>query len=69
MQIITVSRGSQSYGENFAKMLAAKLGYLCIGREEILEEAKRELSAMAEEHDVIRPWVDFLSTTSKSFIR
>jgi hypothetical protein len=33
MQIIAISRGSQSYGEQFAKKLAAKLGYLCIGRE------------------------------------
>jgi cytidylate kinase len=41
MQIIAISRGSQSYGEQFAKKLAAKLGYLCIGREEILEEATR----------------------------
>jgi UDP-N-acetylglucosamine acyltransferase len=34
-----------------------------------LEEAKKELAAMAEEHNVIKPWVDFLSTTAKSFIR
>ena len=42
MQIITVSRGSQSYGEEFARKLAAKLGYLCVSREEILEEATRQ---------------------------
>ena len=38
MQIITISCGSQNYGQQFAKNLAAKLGYLCIGREELLEE-------------------------------
>jgi UDP-N-acetylglucosamine acyltransferase len=34
-----------------------------------LEDAKKELAAMAEEHDVVKPWVDFLTTTQKSFIR
>jgi UDP-N-acetylglucosamine acyltransferase len=34
-----------------------------------LEEAKQQLAAMAQEHDEIKPWVEFLATTSKSFIR
>jgi UDP-N-acetylglucosamine acyltransferase len=34
-----------------------------------LEEARRKLDEMAAEHDEIKPWVDFLETTEKSFIR
>ena len=34
-----------------------------------LEEAKAKLAEMAEEHDEIKPWVNFLETTVKSFIR
>ena len=34
-----------------------------------LEEAKKQLTEMAEEHEEIRPWVDFLANTAKSFIR
>ena len=41
MQLICISRGSQSRGEEFAKKLAAKLGYECLGREYLLEEATR----------------------------
>ncbi|NND55611.1 MAG: acyl-ACP--UDP-N-acetylglucosamine O-acyltransferase [Xanthomonadales bacterium] len=34
-----------------------------------LEEAKIQLAAMAEDHEEIRPWVEFLANTAKSFIR
>ncbi len=34
-----------------------------------LEEAKEQLHEMAEGHDEIKPWVEFLETTVKSFIR
>ena len=34
-----------------------------------LEDAKAQLVEMAEEHEEIQPWVDFLATTVKSFIR
>jgi len=34
-----------------------------------LEDAKKQLSRMAEEHEEIRPWVEFLANTAKSFIR
>jgi acyl-[acyl carrier protein]--UDP-N-acetylglucosamine O-acyltransferase len=34
-----------------------------------LEEARLKLDEMALEHDEIKPWVDFLETTEKSFIR
>jgi len=41
MQIICISRGSQSLGAELAEKLAANLGYECIGREQLLEEATR----------------------------
>ena len=34
-----------------------------------LEEAREKLDEMAEEHDEIKPWIEFLDTTVKSFIR
>jgi len=34
-----------------------------------LEEARKQLALMAKEHEEIKPWVDFLATTAKSFIR
>ncbi|NCF61421.1 MAG: acyl-ACP--UDP-N-acetylglucosamine O-acyltransferase [Gammaproteobacteria bacterium] len=34
-----------------------------------LEEARERLNEMAEEHDEIKPWIEFLNTTVKSFIR
>jgi acyl-[acyl carrier protein]--UDP-N-acetylglucosamine O-acyltransferase len=34
-----------------------------------LEEAKKQLAEMADGHDEIKPWVEFLETTVKSFIR
>lgn len=39
MQIICISRGSQSRGVEFAERLAAKLGYECVSREDLLEAA------------------------------
>lgn len=58
MQIVTISRGSQSFGEEFAKKLAAKLGYLCISREEILEEATRRRIAIGKlETAIIKPHI------------
>jgi cytidylate kinase len=40
MSVITISRGSYSRGEIVARMVAAKLGYECIGREVLLEASK-----------------------------
>ena len=34
-----------------------------------LEEAKEQLVEMAKEHEEVQPWIDFLNTTEKSFIR
>ena len=42
MHIISISRGSQSFGSGFARQLAAKLGYECISREDLLEEATKQ---------------------------
>lgn len=40
MSIVTISRGSFSYGKEVAEKLAEKLGYACISREIILEASK-----------------------------
>lgn len=39
MKIICVSRGTKTHGKAFAEALAAKLGYICLGREDLFEEA------------------------------
>jgi cytidylate kinase len=58
MQIITISCGSQSYGQEFAKNLAAKLDYLCIGREELLEEATKQKIPIGKlETAIIKPHI------------
>ena len=56
MQIICVSCGSQSRGKEFAVKLAAKLGYECIGREQLLEEATRRRIPIGKlETAIIKP--------------
>jgi cytidylate kinase len=40
MPIITISRGSYSYGKEVAEKLCAKLGYACVSREIILEASE-----------------------------
>lgn len=58
MQIITISKGSQSYGDQFAKTLASKLDYQCIGRDEILEEARRQKIPIGKlETAIIKPHI------------
>jgi len=42
MAIITVSRGTFSGGQQLAEDVAAKLGYRCVSREEVVAEAARE---------------------------
>jgi cytidylate kinase len=39
MQIICISRYSYGYGKELAEKLAQKLGYTCIGREELTDQA------------------------------
>ncbi len=41
MQIICISRGSYSRGKELADRLAEKLGFQCVSREELLDEATR----------------------------
>ncbi len=41
MQIICISRGSYSRGKELAEKLAENLGYECVSREELLDEATR----------------------------
>jgi len=54
MNIICVSRGSRTHGREFAEALAAKLGYRCIGREELFEEAvKRRIPVGKLETSVV----------------
>ena len=58
MQIITISCGSQSYGQEFAEFLATKLDYLCIGREELLEEANKQKIPIGKlETAIIKPHI------------
>jgi cytidylate kinase len=42
MQVICISRGTLSGGKELAVQLAKKLGYSCLGREELMEAATRE---------------------------
>ncbi len=38
MQIVTISRGSYHHGKSVAEKLAAKLGYTCLSRDEIIAD-------------------------------
>jgi len=49
MAIIAISRGTFSSGEALAKCLAERLGYQCISREVILDEAAKGYGVPAEE--------------------
>ena len=42
MQIVCVSRGTLSGGQNLAERLAKKLGYACVSREDLIEAAIKE---------------------------
>jgi len=48
MAIITISRGTFSGGMMLAKDLAEKLGYRCVGREEIIESASKKYEVSEE---------------------
>jgi len=44
--------------------------YRLLYRSELpLDEARQQIESMAAEHDEIKPWVEFLNTTEKGFIR
>ncbi|MBU1319226.1 MAG: cytidylate kinase-like family protein [candidate division Zixibacteria bacterium] len=58
MQIISISRGSQSGGTEFATDLANKLGYECISREDLLEEATRQKIPVGKlETSIVKPHI------------
>ncbi|MEW6443254.1 MAG: cytidylate kinase-like family protein [bacterium] len=42
MSIITISRGSYSWGKEVAEKVAKRLGYECIARDDVLSEASEE---------------------------
>jgi cytidylate kinase len=44
MSIITISRGSYSRGKEVAERVARELGYTCLSRDEIIEEASDEFN-------------------------
>lgn len=48
MQIICISRGTLNGGKALAERLAADLGYDCLSREALLEEAVNEGLQIAE---------------------
>lgn len=55
MPIITISRGSYYHGKSVAEKLAAKLGYTCLSRDQIIEELEEfhlpELKLVRGLHD------------------
>jgi len=58
MQIVCISRGSQSKGVEFAEKLAAKLGYECVSREQLLEEATRSKIPIGKlETAIVKPHI------------
>lgn len=64
------SEGLKRRGYTKEQIQQVRRAYRLLYRSELpLEEAKQKLEAMAAEHDEIKPWVEFLNTTEKSFIR
>lgn len=58
MQIVCISRGSSSKGEELAGALAGKLGWPCVSREEMVEEAiKRGIAVGKLETAVLTPHI------------
>ena len=55
MPVISISRGSYSYGTTIAEKIAEKLGYICIAREVLLEASKEydipEIKLVGAVHD------------------
>jgi cytidylate kinase len=58
MHIVSISRGSQSLGIEFAKHLSGKLGYEMISREDLLEEATRQRIPVGKlETAIVKPHI------------
>ena len=64
------TEGLKRRGYSSDQIQRVRRAYRLLYRSELpLEEARRQLDEMAAEHEEIRPWVEFLETTEKSFIR
>ncbi len=62
--------GLKRRGYSKEQIQQVRRAYRVLYRSELpLEEARLKLDEMALEHDEIKPWVEFLETTEKSFIR
>ena len=62
--------GLKRRGYSSKQIRQVRRAYRVLYRSDLpLEEARRKLDEMAAEHDEVKPWVDFLETTEKSFIR
>ena len=58
MQIICISRGTFSGGKTLAEKTAGKLGYRCLSREELIEEATRAGVAVGKlEETMLKPHI------------
>jgi hypothetical protein len=68
MSIITISRGSYSYGREVAEKVARRLGYSCISREAIVGASEEfnipEIKLTRALHDT--PSISIASLTGKS---
>jgi UDP-N-acetylglucosamine acyltransferase len=64
------SEGLRRRGYTNEQIQQVRRAYRLLYRSELpLEEAREKLESMAVDHDEIQPWVDFLNTTEKGFIR
>jgi UDP-N-acetylglucosamine acyltransferase len=64
------SEGLKRRGYSSEQIKQVRRAYRVLYRSELpLEEARVKLNEMAAEHDEIKPWVEFLDSTEKSFIR
>ena len=64
------SEGLKRRGYSSEQIQMVRRAYRVLYRSDLpLEEAQQKLRDMAAEHDEIKPWVNFLETTEKSFIR
>lgn len=62
--------GLKRRGYSKEQIQQVRRAYKVLYRSELpLEEARRQLEEMAVDHDEIKPWVEFLGSTEKSFIR
>ena len=64
------TEGLKRRGYNAEQIQQVRRAYKVLYRSGLrLEEARVQLEEMAEDHEEIRPWIEFLDTTEKSFIR